>query len=197
MAGVVEAPYMVGYEQNILIQGAWPSESAVYPLTTALTANIAPGIVLIPIANTAPFLGLPIGTPLILMDQVNSQFALLGALVAPGDVAVALAPPGSFVVYTIANNAVLLGPAHLPVDAQNTLFYADVSCEIRLVNRTLAGRQVLLALNPADPAGLPAGVPVQITIPALTWITLPDKWFILYAVAVGAVAGTLIIKTSG
>ena len=77
------------------------------------------------------------------------------------------------------------------------IFYADVACEIRLVNRTLAARQILLALNPANPGGLPAGVPAQITIPATTWITLPDKWYLIYVEAVGAVAGTLIIKTSG
>ena len=196
-AGVVEAPYMVGYEQNILIQGAWPSESLIYPLTTALNAPLAPGAVVIPIVNTAPFIGLPVGTPLILMDQVNSQFVILALPVLAGAVNVTVAAPGAFVAYPLVNIPVLLGPTHLPVDAQNTLFYADVACNIRLVSRALAARQALFAINPANPGGLPLGVPAQITIPAVTWITLPDKWYVLYAVAVGAAAGTLIIKTSG
>ena len=88
-------------------------------------------------------------------------------------------------------------PLYLPVDGQNTMFYADVACLIRLVSRNLAARQALLVANPADPGGLPAGFPLQIVIPATTWITLPDKWYIIYAIAVGDVAGTLIIKTSG
>ncbi len=81
------------------------------------------------------------------------------------------------------------------MDAQNTLFYADVACNIRLVNRALASQQVAGVLP--GPGVFPAGFPIQITIPAVTWITLPDKWFVIYAVAVGAVAGTLIIKASG
>lgn len=196
-AGVVESPYLVGFEQNVAIQGAWHSENAIYPLTTALTANIAPGVVVIPVASTVPFLGLPVGTPLILMDQAESQLVVLAVAVVAGDVQVTVVAPGSFVAYTVAANAALLGPTHLPVDAQNSMFYADVPCNIRLVNRNLAARQALLVADPANPYGLPAGLPAQITIPATTWFTLPDKWYILYAVAVGGVAGTLIIKTSG
>lgn len=195
-AGVVEAPYMVGYESNVAIQGAWSSETTIYPLDTALTAPILAGVVNIPVANSAPFALLPAGTPLILMDQVNSQLVILAAV--PNAVTVQVAPPGSFVGYTVVNNATLTSLfTYLPVDAQNTLVFATVACNIRLVNRALFARQVLLALNPADPGGLPAGLPVQIVIPATTWIILPDKWFLLYAVAVGAVAGNIIIKSSG
>lgn len=80
-------------------------------------------------------------------------------------------------------------PLYLPVDAQNTLFYATQPCMVRLYSRALYAQQV---------AGiLPAGPPVQIAIPSGVWFTLPDKWYWLQVVGSTASAGTLRVKSSG
>ena len=82
-----------------------------------------------------------------------------------------------------------------PHNAQNTLFYADVPCLIRMVSRELITRWLVSAVPPPPFSAWPIPT-VQVLIPATTWITLPDKWAIIYVIGTG-VAGTLIIKTSG
>lgn len=78
---------------------------------------------------------------------------------------------------------------YLPFDAQNTMFYATQPCLIRLINNALAAQQAI--------GVLPAGLPVQIAVPANVWFTFPDKWFSLLVVGSGAAGGTLTIKASG
>ena len=82
-----------------------------------------------------------------------------------------------------------------PHNVQNTLFYSDQECQIRLVSRELIARWVASVVAGAPLSVWPIPV-VQITIPATTWITLPDKWAIIYVVGTGAI-GTLNIKMSG
>ena len=82
-----------------------------------------------------------------------------------------------------------------PHDAQNTLFYTDQECVIRLVSRGLITRWVASVVAGAPFSAWPIPV-VQVTIPATTWITLPDKWAVIYVVGTG-LAGTLVIKPSG
>jgi len=82
-----------------------------------------------------------------------------------------------------------------PHNAQNTLFYADVPCLIRMVSRELIARWLASAVLPPPFSAWPIPL-VQVLIPATTWITLPDKWAILRVVSDG-VDGTLIVKTSG
>ena len=177
-AGNPELIYVVGTNQNAQIQGAWPNESGwVGPL---LTANAAVGGVAITVASAVGFV---VGQIVRIADAAGSETNFIALIV--GNVITMAIPLANN--YTVANAATLY--PYLPVDGQNTLFFADVACNIRLVSRALVSQQVL--------GVLPAGFPVQITIPATTWFTLPDKWFMLYAVAVGAVAGTLIIKVSG
>ena len=186
-AGNPELIYVVGTNQNAAIQGAWPNEAGwTGPL---ITVNALAGQPNVTVADTTGFVA---GQMVILIDPVTnlSEIAFVAVItptVAPAGVLTMLA---NLVNPYLVANAAIVHP-YLPVDAQNTLFYADVACNIRLVSRALFSQQVLGVL-PALPA-----VPGQITIPATTWISLPDKWFILYAVAVGAVAGTLIIKASG
>ena len=192
-APFIEAVYVVGTNQNAAIQGAWPNEGGW--TGSLLTANVAPGAVALPVTDIASFV---VGQMVIIIDPVTnlSETAIIGAII-PTPLPPPLANAGILVMianlvnpYLIVNAAV--AHLYLPVDAQNTMFYASVPCLIRLTNRALVAQQVLGIL----PATV-LDVPVQIEIPATIWITLPDKWFIISAIAVGPVAGTLIIKTSG
>lgn len=187
----VEAAYVVGTNQNATIQGAWPNEAGwTGPLITVDALAAQPNVI---VADTTGFAA---GQMVIIIDPVtNLSEATVIAVITP-----TVAPAGMLtMVAVLANpylvvNAAVVHP-YLPVDAQSTLFYASVAVNIRLINRTLRTQQVLGVL----PLGVPPAilVPVQITIPAVTWWWLPDKWFILQAIAVGAAPGTLIIKASG
>lgn len=177
-APFIEAVYVVGTNQNAALQGAWPNESGwVGPL---LTVNALAGAFAITVASAVGFV---VGQIVRIEDTAGSETNFIAAIV--GNVITMAAPLANN--YTVANAATLY--PYLPVDAQNTLFFASVAVNIRLINRALPSQQAF--------GVLPAGVPGQITVPATTWWALPDKWFIIQAIAVGALPGTLIIKASG
>ncbi len=191
-APFIEAAYVVGTNQNAAIQGAWPNEGGW--TGSLLTANVAPGAFIVPVADITGFPAVPLAVPLlvILIDPVTglSETALAVAITATPP-----APTGFLTIapFPVVNNYLVANAAtvhpYLPVDAQNTLYFASVAVNIRLINRALVAQQLL--------GVLPAGVPGQIVIPATTWFTLPDKWFTIQAIAVGALPGVLIIKASG
>lgn len=185
-AGPIEAPYMVGVNQNVQIEGAWPSQTGVFP--TALTADVAPPAVNVPVADITVFAAL---APVLIIDANASQgniiVAIIPGVVAPAGVLV-MAVPMLF-AFTVAANAVVVGASHAPVDAQNTLLISTQPCFIRLVNTALIAQQAIGIIA--------AGLPVQIPIQADIWYAPPDKWIIMHVVGQGVAPGVLMIKASG
>jgi len=188
-AGAAEVYYVVGTNQNVAIQGAWPSETGLYQ-NSLLTVNIAPPpappVMNVTVANGLLFAA---GQSVRIVDSAGHMDNVIALVV--GNVLTMALP--ITIGFTLANGAAVYSAK--PDNAQNTILIATQPCFIRWRSKELIGRQTLQLMGLGG--GLPAGLPVQIPIQANTFYSFPDKWVIINMVGQGAAAGTITIKASG
>ena len=176
--GGAEAPYVAGNASNVAVAGSWPSETGRY-VTTLLTANVAIGAVNLPVGNPAGFV---VGQIVYIVDAAN---IMRNTVAAVAGLVITVTTPLT-AAFTLANGALVTNA--LPADTQNTMFYSDQNCLVRLLNKAALYQKIL--------GTIPAGAFVQILIPAGQYVTMPNKWIALFAIG-QANAGTLRIWASG